>query len=387
MNLFSNVFNKIIMNMNAGWFLVILSFFVLLLSAMYKKKISNTFYLVVMITLLFGFYILCFIIVPPSSFDLFRYYDELRYYRGLDFIDSINTIFSKANFVWYIILRVCALFDDDRIISFVVVTTVFSSLMYILFKVRKNYDLNNKQMAISIISFFSIANFTHTLSGLRNIMAVAIFSLGYSIPLFSNSKNATILKYVLMIISIFIHPMVGIFFIIMFLAKKFYNIKFFKVLIFFWSKFANILLWLLSLIPLPLFKLYTEKLQLELDGNFGSDIRILFFEVIQMLLIFYLICRFYNCSNKYSNDKISNNEKLFLQFFFYLMIFIIGSLNLDNIFIRCRFFIAYFIPLVFALQNRFLKSNKIIEIALLLIAVLINIYYIYYMMCNAIFLI
>ena len=40
--------------------------------------------------------VLDYLIVPPESFDLFRYYDELEYYRNLDFVDSFNMIFSAV---------------------------------------------------------------------------------------------------------------------------------------------------------------------------------------------------------------------------------------------------------------------------------------------------
>ena len=66
-------------------------------------------------------------------------------------------------------------------------------------------------------------------------------------------------------------------------------------------------------------------------------------------------------------------------------VFIIGSTGLINIFIRCRFLVAYFIPLIFALKNKHLNLKYNFEFLMLAIVLFINFYYIYYMMCNGIF--
>lgn len=383
-------FNKIINNMNFGWALIIIFILGISISFFYKKQIKKRFYICFFIILMVGFYILDYLIVPPESFDLFRYYDELEYYRNLDFVDSFNMIFSRANFLWYFLLRICALFNNNKIILFFTTTVFLSIMIYILYNIKKRYYLSNRQTAISILAFFSIVNFIHTLSGLRNILAASIFSYGFSLLIFNNKKNIKFIGYIIMFISVFIHPMTGIFLVFLLFHNIFSKIKFFEIVLLFWNKFSNIILFLLKFIPLPIFNLYIIKFKLEISTSFGNDIRIFIFEIIEILYLLYLL---FNLQRKISLVKkdeentsdIEKNEKKFINIFYYLAFFIIGSVELINIFTRCRFLLAYFIPFIFALKNKYLNLKYSFENVMLIVVLFINIYYIYYMMCNGIF--
>ena len=149
-------------------------------------------------------------------------------------------------------------------------------------------------------------------------------------------------------------------------------------------------LYFLAFVPLPIFNLYVEKFRLEISTDFGNDIRIFIFEIIEMLYFLYLL---FNLQNKVNNIKQNEKsitvdeicEKKYINFFYYLTIFIIGSTGLINIFIRSRFLVAYFIPLIFALKNKHLNLKYNFEFLMLAIVLFINFYYIYYMMCNGIF--
>lgn len=383
-------FNKIINNMNFGWALIIIFILGISISFFYKKQIKKRFYICFFIILMVGFYILDYLIVPPESFDLFRYYDELEYYRNLDFVDSFNMIFSRPNFLWYFLLRICALFNNNKIILFFTTTVFLSIMIYILYNIKKRYYLSNKQTAISILAFFSIVNFIHTLSGLRNILAASIFSYGFSLLIFNNKKSIKFIGYIIMFISVFIHPMTGIFLVFLLVHNIFAKIKYCEIVLLFWNKFSNIILYFLAFVPLPIFNLYVEKFRLEISTDFGNDIRIFIFEIIEMLYFLYLL---FNLQNKVNNIKQNEKsitvdeicEKKYINFFYYLTIFIIGSTGLINIFIRCRFLVAYFIPLIFALKNKHLNLKYNFEFLMLAIVLFINFYYIYYMMCNGIF--
>ena len=286
-----------------------------------------------------------------------------------------NKIINNMNFGWALII----IFILGISISF-----------FYKKQIKKRYYLSNRQTAISILAFFSIVNFIHTLSGLRNILAASIFSYGFSLLIFNNKKSIKFIGYIIMFISVFIHPMTGIFLVFLLVHNIFAKIKYCEIVLLFWNKFSNIILYFLAFVPLPIFNLYVEKFRLEISTDFGNDIRIFIFEIIEMLYFLYLL---FNLQNKVNNIKQNEKsitvdeicEKKYINFFYYLTIFIIGSTGLINIFIRSRFLVAYFIPLIFALKNKHLNLKYNFEFLMLAIVLFINFYYIYYMMCNGIF--
>ena len=65
----------------------------------------------------------------------------------------------------------------------------------ILLQMKEKYELTNKQIIISIFSFFSIINVIHLMSGIRNAIAVAIYAIGLNLNLFKQKKIRIFILY------------------------------------------------------------------------------------------------------------------------------------------------------------------------------------------------
>lgn len=370
-----NILINFYRNINLEWSIIIilLSFLVFLYFSKInlKSKTQNIFLGIMFISLI----VLAFKLEPPESFDLYRHYGDIIYFKT----HSIIEIVSHANFLWYAIIKFFSLFEKFQFFSVSILLVSIFLFLRILHNLKKETFISNKHTLLIIFTFFSIVNLTHLMSGLRNVLAVSIFSIGI-LQLFSQKKTG----YLLIIISLFIHPMVIILFFIYLFYKVIIKHKYLHILLLIWPIFSKIILVILSLFPLKYFELLYEKLNLELTSNFGTDIRVFIFEIIQILFITYLL---YKLRKKITEENVSvcTIEKNIINYLYLLSLFIIGSVPLINIFIRCRFLIAYLMPVLIHLLNKYLGYNRKADRVLLILAYIINLYYIYYMMCNGVF--
>jgi hypothetical protein len=263
--------------------------------------------------------------VPPKSFDLYRYFIDLDHYRNMNFNESIIDIFSRPNFIWYIIMRIIALlFTDNRCIFLLTIPVTIGIFAYILYKISYNFKLSNRQIVLSILCFFSIISTVHLMSGIRNALAFSLFSLGFYLNNLESKKTG----YWFYILSFFIHPMIIIPLFFTFLGKYISKIKYIEFGLLIWKPAAWIILLLIELIPISLFQLYATKLKIELTYVFGIDIRIFLFELLQMIIITILML----IIHKVKKENINSIEAKNTTIFYYLSFFIIGSITMNNIF-------------------------------------------------------
>lgn len=325
--------------------------------------------------------------LPPQSFDLYRYFLELEYIRTLNFEETMSIIFANVNLVWATFESIVAFVSENNNIIFLFsVPLTIIPYIYILLNSKKDYNLTNRQVVISIFSYFALVNITHIMSGIRNALAISIFSLGMYLELFKNKK----IGYIYYLISLLIHPMVIIFLAFRILVKFIYKIKFeIKIghfLVLFWSAFSKIILYILkicvSLLPFSMLVLYVEKLNTELSITIAIDYRIVIPELIQIIIFTIWIYKIIKKQKDF--DKI-----MFI--FYYLCFFVIGSVHMPTMFTRTRFIFAYFLPFILGYSNILpleddeKNKNKILEHCMMIISIYINVYYIYYMCCNSAF--
>ena len=98
----------------------------------------------------------------------------------------------------------------------------------------------------------------------------------------------------------------------------------------------------------------------------------------------YLVYRQY--TSVCDKNLITDSEYKIGKYFYVLLFLIIGSIGMVNIFTRSRFLFAYFLSVIFALKNKYLGLNHQIEHILLFFTIIVNSYYIYYILCNGVFL-
>lgn len=355
-----------------------------------KKEISNKKIVLIISVISISIMILCLNMKPPESFDLYRYFLEMDYLRNLDLKTTFTEILARPTKVWTAIQRIATLISkDNHAIFFLSIPITVISYMYILVDLNKNYKLTNRQIVLSIFTFFSIVSTIHLMSGIRNVLAVAIYSIGMYLALFKKKK----LGYLFYLVALLIHPMVIMilcFQIISKLLRKIVigNVKIGQYIILLWQVFSGFIIYVLKvilyIIPIALIELYINKFEMEINYKMTVDYRVLIPELIQIILFTLLM-----------HKTIKNSEKVDnrLLIFYYLGFFIIGSFTMFNIFIRTRFIFAYFLPFILGYKNttltdgaqNYAKKINIIEYLLLGISIYINVYYIYFMYSNAVF--
>lgn len=353
----------------------------------FNIKTTNKTIIISLVAVMISMIILGIRQIPPTSFDLYRYFLEMDYIRSLDFTEIMKITFSNVNFIWAIFESLVAIISrNNNIIFLFSIPLTVIPFIYILLNSKKEYNLTSRQIIILIFSYFAIVNVTHIMSGIRNALAISTFSLGMYLELFKNKRKG----YIFYILSMLIHPMVIIFLAFRVLSKFIYKIKFEvrigHLLVLCWSLFSKAILYVLkfclSVLPLGMLKLYVEKLNTEIYLNMGIDYRIVALELIQIIVFIILIYRVIKNKKDFDN-------KLFI--FYYIGFFIVGSLTMPTIFTRTRFIFAYFLPIllgytnIMQLSDKQKNTTKILEHSMLILAIIINIYYIYYMYCNSVF--
>lgn len=324
---------------------------------------------------------LCLRLDIPNNFDIYIYKEQINYFSSLNFLNSIKAIFSETNFLWVLLLRLVGLLSNNcKLLYLITIPGTILPFMYILFSLKKKYSISNRQLIICIFFFFAIISAEHLISGIRNSLAISLFSLGMYKDLFNKNRKG----YIFYLISFFIHPMIIIplFFRIMLglLKNKLNNIRLFTILLLFSEVYSYIAYYLLkfgySLIPNKFLFLFYTKLETELNQKLALDYRILIFDLLQIITL--AIIMYINIKRKKDIDN-----KYFL--YYYISIFVIGSFGMYNFFIRTRFILAFFIPFLFRKTDKKEKLMTNLEHALLAISICINIYYYYFMYCNAAF--
>lgn len=353
--------------------IVLIIYLIMNIIYFFNIKMKKSIWLIFCFILLFMFLWISQIIVPDESFDLYRYYMEMDYIRILNGRNLFMFIFEKPYFIWRILFYLITKLSEENsmLLQFTVPVTM-GVFFYILYDSNIKYKYNTRSIILSIFVFFSIINPIHLLSGIRSAFAASIFCLGFYLFKYKGKK---FLAMLLILISIFIHPYILIYIIIYFMYKCIKNTILLSGILAFWSILSKPLAIICSLIPF--LKIYSEKLNFELVGNFGVDYRIVFFEVLQTIIIIISLSFFIN---KRSKSEVN----IVAKYLYYISIFIIGSLSMINIFIRSRFIYAYLLPIIMsALKGTGLSKNKIIIRHLMFIITnIIIIYYAYSFLMN-----
>lgn len=357
--------------------LIIMISIYLIYCYIFNKNMGTKKTLVILSTISLCILNLCLHLKPPVTFDLARYFSEIDYFRKLNINEVYPIIVSKVNIIFYGLEYLVGTISKSNYTIFMFSLSITLGVYgYILLDSKKEYNLTNRQVILSIFVFFSIISTIHLMSGIRNAMAVSFYALGMYLHSFKNKKWG----YIFYLLSILTHSMTIIFFVFEMFTYLFKRVNVMPLFMLFWSITIRIVIAILSLLlivlPVSFLKLYVYKISAELTIDFGTDYRILIFEILQVIVFTYLIKR------SISKEEKPDNKILM---FYYLSYFIIGSIMLINIFTRTRFIFAYFTPFILGYANKNKISNRRGENILFILSILINIYYAYYMYSNGVF--
>lgn len=357
----------------------------------FNKEIKVKYIVLISLSIMSSIIILCLNMEPPESFDIYRHFEEMNYIRGSDLNEFAKFLFSKTIPFWLIFEKIMTLISNNNhvIYLFSIPMTVIP-FVYILIDMKKNNKITNRQTVIAFFTYFSIINTIHMMSGIRNALAVSILSIGMYLELFKKKK----IGYLFYVIALLMHQMVILVLVFRICSNLLFKIKIKNkirighYLVIMWQIFSKIILsilkFLLSIIPISILVIYTNYLSLELNYKINVDYRIVIPELIQIILLtmmMYMVIK--------KNEEM--DKKILI--FYYLGFFIIGSFSMFNIFTRTRFIFAYFSPFILSCWNtvnvesekRKVQKKNIIEHVLLLNSIYINVFYIYFMYCNGVF--
>lgn len=363
----------------------------LVYSYIFNKEIKVKHIILISLSIMSSIIILCLNMEPPEAFDIYRHFEEMNYIRGSDLNEFAKFLFSKTIPFWLIFEKIMTLIsNNNHVIYLFSIPMTIIPFVYILIDMKKNNKITNRQAVISFFIYFSIINTIHMMSGIRNALAVSILSIGMYLELFKKKK----IGYLFYVIALLMHQMVILVLVfrvcssLLFKIKIKNKIRIGQYLVIMWQIFSKailgILKFMLSIIPISILVIYTNYLSLELNYKIDVDYRIVIPELIQIILLTVMM-----------HMVIKNNEEVDkrILIFYYLGFFIIGSFSMFNIFTRTRFIFAYFSPFILSCWNtvnvesekRKVQKKNIIEHVLLLDSIYINVFYIYFMYCNGVF--
>lgn len=306
-----------------------------------------------------------------KTFDLYRYYFQMDDLRNGSFEFAISFIFEKMwfgfRFVEYIVAMISKYNTSIFIVTIPITVGIYA---YILYNSNKEGKLSKKQIVISMLVFFSIINPIHMLSGIRNGLAVSIHALGQYLVKIKNKKYG----YIFYFLAVFFHPMIVIFIIIdglVPLLKKYkYSSVFLLGIVLIYPLIAYGVNFLDKIMYLP--TVFIEKINSYLfEANYYNK-KMLVCECVQVIALFMILYRIKK-----------NNKDNKIDYFYYVSLLIIGFIPYATFFMRIRFIISYFVPVIFVEKNKLQvqedKYDKFIEDILFITSIVQIIYYSVYM--------
>lgn len=336
--------------------LIILLLLCLITNIAFKKWQLN------LITLLsiFALSIVAYSTYPSLGTDLSRYYIELENMRFLGFEYVRTRALYSETFIANMLFYIVSLTEFNGLLPAVSTTLALGNFFYVL---RKEIDIlkpNYRLVSLYIFSFISIAFLRAVLTGVRQHWAWSVLLLAVFFDFLSDPRRKAT-SIVLYSASLFIHVATLPIIIIRayyFLTKKYnfakYLIIFWPVLIISFDNIANSLGGIFKYAYEKLF-IYTE---IEYQDNRLFTVRLIFFVLI-LLFAFYIK----------QKKIIRNNPNLndYTNFFIYVSIFGLASLQIPHLFSR---FVTFSIYMAFPVIKIFFDSiNK--ELKLLAIFVIV----------------
>ena len=207
-----------------------------------KKKLKH--YLIIYWFLLA---IMAFFYIPAESADLYRLFDVLHKYSqyGLeDLFSAMGEVNVPSQCLYFWIIGKIGI---DGLLPAITSMIFFGNVFYIVYKCACKYELDNKNVAISLLLFMEMGKFLEVVSGIRSLMAFSIIALCVYKEIIENKKIYK--NIVLYIFAAFMHPAAMILTLIRFLllllqkenntVKKIFNIFLGIILLFVAYKFAG----------------------------------------------------------------------------------------------------------------------------------------------------
>ncbi|MFJ5562207.1 EpsG family protein [Lysinibacillus xylanilyticus] len=291
---------------------------------------------------------------PPPLWDLVHHYNEIDRMRsgGLDY--ALTQGRYKELFIINFIYYAVSLFDYNNLLVFITIFIEYMIFTYISCDLKEKYERERNTIAFSInfFLFFALVNIVLSISGIRNVFAFSIASLAVYMDLFKQRKG--IIKYLLYILPIFIHPSTIIVPVarIFVLTPKMYKLA---PLLIIWGIFASNISELLESSSIGALQTAGYLLKLYGESSTIIDYRVVIVNVIFVSII--IIACLYILKKKHLNYNIGQ-----LQYITFIIIYLfvaLGSLQNVLIFNRMLYGLAFLIlPLIHLILQSISKKIR-----------------------------
>lgn len=168
--------------------------------------------------------IMAFIFIPEKTTDLYRLLEISKNWPNMKFNDFITQIAFKSNVpVAYIYIYICRCTGLDGFLPMMTCFIFYSNVFSILKSLQKKFNIESKQIAIAMLSFMAMGKFLEVISGVRTLMAAAIFArcLYYELTNHKINLTKTIIIYLIELITCLIHPYILILFLMKLILSLF----------------------------------------------------------------------------------------------------------------------------------------------------------------------
>lgn len=157
------------------------------------------------------FYLICLCIMaffykPYVTADLYRIYEQMRYFAALEFKQFWMTFAIDSSFpISRLLFWVFGKTGINELLPTFSAFACYSCLFYIVNKTKERYNISRKSVAIVLFYIMTTSMYISVIGGIRMMLALSIIAFSYYRA--TIEKRITIIDIVIYIVSIYIHAM------------------------------------------------------------------------------------------------------------------------------------------------------------------------------------
>lgn len=286
--------------------------------------------------------------------DQMRLYNEGNLFNGLSW--ALNQSYyseekGSALYIW-----IYSLFKNNGFLRLGTTFLFLVLLSFLIVRFQKDANLSNVNAIIGQFLFLLVFNLFYEISGIRNLLAFMIMSVGLYFDLNDKNKKTKILCFLAYYLAYSIHssmlPIIIIRILLLFKNRIIKLIISFMILTY--NVFLTPLLSLFNQLGLVFF---VKKANYYIDSQgqnetFTSSIELGLITFIFLLLIAcYILCL--NNYTQYLSVKYN-------RFYYYVILYIIGSISVTQVYFRTIFFLLFLsIPYILLMLSNKIVNNYI----------------------------
>ncbi|WP_097027913.1 EpsG family protein [Clostridium peptidivorans] len=316
--------------------------FLFTISFLFSKENMKYYFFIISLT----FSIIALFFVPDESMDLYRHYEYLDVLRdyGWKLAITVSPFGSSivANLYFYLI----SFLGVNGLLPAITAFITYYLTLNRIYEVALKYNCSKANILLSTFYFISMLGYLSLISGIRSLLAFALFSYFLYIDLVENKKK--ILCWSIYIALSLFHSSVWVLLIFR-VMLRFYN-KFTRIayiaFLTTWSlNIANIINFIDNFSNIKILQELQQKVSLYTVGGYFTD-----YSIRDSLIILIVICitfLFFLYTNRNQNKEM----KSYFDYIILIIAFCIGSINYYRVFVSFVAVLYFLSPTYILLIN------------------------------------